>query len=187
MSPRCGTFAQPRAALQRMEGARSGWYSGNHINRVFDMAMLYFEDLAVGRTWRTEPVTVAEADIIAFASAFDPQPFHTDPVAAASHRLFRGLAASGWHTAALTMRLIATADTVIAGGIIGNGIDELRWPRPVRPGDTLAVTSEVIDLRAPEAGRSSGWARIRNTTTNQDGDVVQSMIANLSIPRRGEG
>jgi acyl dehydratase len=151
------------------------------------MATLYFEDLSVGRTWQTQPVTVTQADIIAFATAFDPQPFHTDPLAAASHRLFRGLAASGWHTAALTMRLFATAETRLAGGIIGNRIDELRWPRPVRPGDTLTLTSEVVELRAPEAGRTAGGARIRNTTTNQNGEVVQSMIANLTIPRRAEG
>ena len=148
------------------------------------MPTLHFEDLSLGFTWRSATVAVTEADIIAFARAFDPQPFHTDPVAASAHRLFRGLAASGWHTSALTMRLIATAETRIAGGIIGNGIDELRWPRPVRPGNTLTVTCEVIELRPPEPGRSTGWGRIRNTTTNQNGEVVQSMIANLSIPRR---
>ena len=148
------------------------------------MTRLHFEDLSVGLSWHCGTVTLTEADIIAFAQGFDPQPFHTDPVAAAAHRLFRGLATSGWHTAALTMRLIATAETRIAGGIIGNGIDELRWPRPVRSGDTLAVTCEAIELRPPEPGRSAGWARIRNTTTNQNGEIVQSMIATLSIPRR---
>jgi acyl dehydratase len=145
---------------------------------------LFYDDLVLGRTWTSAAVTVNAADIISFAQAFDPQPFHTDPTAAAAHRLFRGLAASGWHTAALTMRLFATADTRIAGGIIGNGIDELRWPRPVRPGDTLTLTSEVIELRAPEPGRAHGWARIRNTTANQNNEVVQSMVATLSVPRR---
>ena len=148
------------------------------------MTTLHFDDLSIGLAWRSASTTVTEADIIGFARDFDPQPFHTDPAAAASHRLFRGLAASGWHTAALTMRLIATGTTAIAGGIIGNGIDELRWPRPVRPGDILSVTSEVTELRPPEPGRGVGWARIRNTTTNQNGEVVQTMIANLSIPRR---
>lgn len=151
------------------------------------MTTLYFEDLSLGMAWRSATTTVTEADIIGFARDFDPQPFHTDPVAAASHRLFRGLAASGWHTAALTMRLFASGTTSIAGGIIGNGIDELRWPRPVRPGDTLAVTSEVVELRPPEPGRGVGWARIRNTTANQNGEVVQTMIASLSIPRRPQG
>ena len=151
------------------------------------MASLYFEDLVVGLSWSSAAVTVSEADIIAFAGTFDPQPFHTDPAAAAAHRLFKGLAASGWHTAALTMRLFATAEQSIAGGIIGNGIDELRWPRPVRPGDTLRLTSEVMELRAPVPGRAVGWARIRNTTSNQNGETVQSMIANLSIPCRRQG
>lgn len=151
------------------------------------MTVVHFEDLSVGFTWRSGVIEVTEVDVIAFARSFDPQPFHTDPVAAASHRLFKGLAASGWHTAALTMRLFATAETVIAGGIIGNGIDELRWPRPVRPGDTLSLTSEVVELRPPEPGRSIGWARIRNTTTNQNNEVVQSMVASVSIPRRPQG
>jgi acyl dehydratase len=145
---------------------------------------LFFEDLALGQTWRSASIALDQADIIAFATEYDPQPFHTDPEAAARHRLFRGLAASGWHTAALTMRLFATAETRIAGGIIGNGIDELRWPRPVRPGDTLAVTSEVVELRPPEPGRAHGWARIRNITTNQNDEVVQSMVATLSVPCR---
>jgi len=151
------------------------------------VTVVHFEDLSVGFTWRSGVIDVTEVDVIAFARSFDPQPFHTDPVAAASHRLFKGLAASGWHTAALTMRLFATAETVIAGGIIGNGIDELRWPRPVRPGDTLSLTSEVVELRPPEPGRSIGWARIRNTTTNQNNEVVQSMVASVSIPRRPQG
>lgn len=145
---------------------------------------LFFEDLALGQTWRSASIALTQADIIAFATAYDPQPFHTDPEAAAAHRLFRGLAASGWHTAALTMRLFATAETRIAGGIIGNGIDDLRWPRPVRPGDTLTVTCEVVELRAPEPGRAHGWARIRNTTANQNDEVVQSMVATLSVPCR---
>jgi acyl dehydratase len=151
------------------------------------MPKLHFEDLTVGLSWKAGPVAVTQADIIAFAQSFDPQPFHTDPEAAAAHRLFRGLAASGWHTAALSMRLFAGGDTILAGGIIGNGIDELRWPRPVRPGDALTLTSEVVELRAPDPGKSVGWARIRNTTTNQNGEVVQSLVATLSVPRRAQG
>lgn len=151
------------------------------------MPKLHFEDLTVGLSWKAGPVEVTQADIIAFARSFDPQPFHTDPEAAAAHRLFRGLAASGWHTAAISMRLFATGETGPAGGIIGNGIDELRWPRPVRPGDALTLTSEVVELRPPEPGKSVGWARIRNTTTNQNGEVVQSLVATLSVPRRAQG
>ncbi len=163
---------------------RDGWYSHANSSKWRAMTTLHFEDLSVGTTWHSAQLTVTEADIIAFAKAFDPQPFHTDPVAASAHRLFRGLAASGWHTTALTMRLFATAETIIAGGVIGNGIDELRWPRPVRPGDTLAAHFEVVELRPPEPGRSNGWARVRNTTTNQNGEIVQTLIANLSVPRR---
>ena len=148
------------------------------------MADLFFDDLALGQTHVSAPLTVSEADIIAFASSFDPQPFHTDPQAAAAHRLFRGLAASGWHTASLSMRLFATGETTIAGGIIGNGIDELRWPRPVRPGDSLTLTCEVIELRPPAPAKSVGWVRIRNTTTNQHGETVQSLVATLSVPCR---
>jgi len=151
------------------------------------MPKLYFEDLSLGLSWQAGPIQVTQADIIAFAQSFDPQPFHTDPEAAAAHRLFRGLAASGWHTAALSMRLFAGGETAPAGGIIGNGIDELRWPRPVRPDDALTLTSEVVELRAPEPGKSVGWARIRNTTRNQNGEVVQSLVATLSIPRRPQG
>jgi acyl dehydratase len=151
------------------------------------MPKLYFEDLSVGLTWTAGPIAVSQADIITFAQSFDPQPFHTDPEAAAAHRLFRGLAASGWHTAALSMRLFAGGETILAGGIIGNGIDELRWPRPVRPGDALTLTSEVVELRPPEPGKSVGWARIRNTTCNQNGEVVQSLVATLSVPRRSQG
>jgi acyl dehydratase len=148
------------------------------------MPTLHFEDLSLGLSWRSGPVAVTQADIITYARQFDPQPFHTDPEAAAAHRLFRGLAASGWHTASLSMRLFATAETTIAGGIIGNGIDELRWPRPVRPGDSLTLTCEVIELRAPAPGKSVGWARMRNTTANQDGETVLSLIATLSVPCR---
>ena len=97
------------------------------------MPKLFFEDLTLGLTWRAGPVSVSQDGIIAFAQSFDPQPFHTDPEAASAHRLFRGLAASGWHTAALSMNLFVSGESVLAGGIIVNGIDELRWPRPVRP------------------------------------------------------
>lgn len=151
------------------------------------MPKLFFEDLTLGLTWRAGPVSVSQDGIIAFAQSFDPQPFHTDPEAASAHRLFRGLAASGWHTAALSMNLFVSGESVLAGGIIGNGIDELRWPRPVRPGDSLYLTSEVMELRQPEPGKSVGWVRIRNTTTNQNGEVVQSLVATLSVPRRAQG
>ncbi len=146
---------------------------------------LFLEDLSVGLVLRSDDITVTEADIIAFASAFDPQPFHTDP-AAAKNSIFKSLAGSGWHTAALTMRLLAQGGLPLAGGIIGNGIDELRWPRPMRPGDTLRVESEVVELRPSASRPSHGWAKIRNTTYNQRDQVVQSMIATLTVPRRNQ-
>src|SRR5438046_2018272 len=98
----------------------------------------YLEDLTPGQVFKAGPVTVTEAEIIAFASKYDPQPFHTDPVAAATHPLFQGLAASGWHTAALTMAMVVEAAGDIADGIIGGGGD-LQWPRPTRPGDQLRL------------------------------------------------
>lgn len=145
--------------------------------------LLYFEDLHVGRVMRSASLDVTEAAIIAFAEAFDPQPFHTDPEAA-KNSIFKGLAGSGWHTTALTMRLMAQGGLPLAGGIIGNGIDELRWPRPLRPGDTLRVESEVVEQRPSASRPSHGWVRMRNTTLNQHDQVVQSMVANLTVPRR---
>ena len=144
---------------------------------------LYFEDLHVGLVLNSATLEVTEAAIIAFAEAFDPQPFHTDPVAAKGS-IFKGLAASGWHTAAMTMRLMAQGGVPLAGGIIGNGIDEFRWPRPTRPGDILKVQSEVLELRPSASRPSHGWVRMRNVTTNQLDQVVQTMIASLTVPRR---
>ena len=116
-------------------------------------APLYFEDFAVGQTYRSETHVVDAAAIKAFAVQFDPQPFHLDEETA-KPTFFRGLAASGWHTAALTMRLMVTGGLPIAGGIIGAGFEEMRWPRPVRPGDTLRVEVEVLDLRPSRSRRT---------------------------------
>lgn len=102
---------------------------------------LYFEDLAVGQTFRTDKVTVEAGAIKAFAAEFDPQPFHLDEDAA-RESFFGGLVASGWHTAALTMRLFVEGEFTIAGGLIGLGVEELRWPRPVHPGDVLRAGRE---------------------------------------------
>ena len=104
--------------------------------------------------------------------------------AAAKATLFAGLAASGWHTAALTMRLLVDGGAPIAGGIIGAGTDELRWPRPVRPGDQLRVESEVLEIQ-PSRTRPQGRMKLRTTTLNQNDEPVQVMVANLVVPRRG--
>jgi acyl dehydratase len=145
--------------------------------------LLYFEDLAPGQTYRTGTLSVDADSIKAFAKQFDPQPFHTDE-RAAEKTFFNGLAASGWHTAALTMRLLVTQGAPLAGGIIGGGMDELRWPRPVRPGDRLHVESEVIETRASKSQPEQGWIKMRTTTLNQNNEPVQIFVGNLIVPRR---
>ncbi len=143
----------------------------------------YLEDLAPGQRFGSGRLTVTEADIIAFATTFDPQPFHLDE-AAARGTIFRGLAASGWHTAALTMRLLVDSEFRPAGGIIGAGMDELRWPRPVRPGDTLRVEVEVLETRPSRSRPDQGLVKTRTTTLNQRDEPVQVLVANLLVPRR---
>ncbi len=142
---------------------------------------LYFNDLPVGRSFRSPSRRIEAAEIIAFAQQFDPQPFHLDDEAAKS-TMFKGLAASGWHTLALTMRLIVDS-MPIAGGVIGSGADELRWLRPVRPGDELWVESEVIDVQASQS-RPQGRVRMRNTTRDAAGEAVQVFTAQMIVPRR---
>ena len=144
---------------------------------------LYFEDFAVGQIYRTGELTVSADAIKAFATSFDPQPFHLDDDAAAK-TFFQGLAASGWHTAALTMRLLVTEGAPIAGGIIGAGMDELRWPRPVRPGDRLHLESEVMDARPSRSRPEQGLVKMRTTTLNQNNEPVQIVVGNLVVPRR---
>jgi acyl dehydratase len=147
------------------------------------VAALYFDDFAVGQTFRSGTLAVDSAAIKSFAAQFDPQPFHLDEVAAQA-TLFGGLAASGFHTAALTMRLLVDGGAPIAGGIVGAGLDELRWPRPVRPGDILHTESEVIELRASRSRPNEGLVKMRTTTLNEAGKPVQVMVANLLVPRR---
>ncbi|HVV93029.1 MAG TPA: MaoC family dehydratase [Hyphomicrobiales bacterium] len=148
-----------------------------------DRARLYLEDLAAGQTYRTGEIAVDADAIRRFAAEFDPQPFHLDEEAAKAS-FFGGLAASGWHTAALTMRLLATQGAPLAWGVIGAGMDELRWPRPVRPGDRLHVESEVLEVRPSRSRPTQGVVKMRSTTVNQDGEPVQVLVANLIVPRR---
>ncbi len=147
---------------------------------------LYLEDLTPGRRFTAGPVTVTEAEIIAFAQRYDPQPFHTDPAAAAAHPLFRGLAASGWHTAALTMPMVVQAIGHIAGGIIGGG-GALQWPRPVRPGDSLSFEAEVLEATPSRSRPDRGSALMRNRTLNQHGEEVQVFTVRIVVPRRPGG
>lgn len=142
---------------------------------------LCFEDLGVGRRFASDPQAIDSEQIKAFAGAFDPQPFHLDEAAAAGS-VFKGLAASGWHTAALTMRLLVES-VPFAGGVVGAGV-EVAWPRPTRPGDTLRVESEIVELRPSRSRPTQGWVRLRAVTLNQKGEEVQVLVANLVVPRR---
>ena len=147
------------------------------------MTERYLEDFAVGQTFGSGRLRIDEERIKTFAAEFDPQPFHLDEEAA-RHTLFRGLAASGWHTAAVTMRLLVEGEIRPAGGIVGAGFDELRWPRPVRPGDELRVESEVLEVRPSKSQPDQGIIKARMTTLNQRDEPVQISIGNLVVPRR---
>jgi acyl dehydratase len=147
------------------------------------MDVRYLEDLAVGQVFGSGSLTVTAEEITAFAAQYDPQPFHLDD-AAARQTMFGGLAASGWHTAALTMRLLVGGDFRPAGGIIGGGMDELRWPRPLRPGDTLRLETEVMEVRPSRSKPQQGLVKARTTTFNQHDEPVQVIVANLIVPRR---
>jgi acyl dehydratase len=150
------------------------------------MTRLYLEDFAVGQKFGSSRLRVDAARIKSFAAEFDPQPFHLDDTTARD-TIFQGLAASGWHTAALTMRLLVEGEFKPAGGIVGASFDEFRWPRPVRPGDELRVESEILEVRPSKSKPNQGVIKVRTTTLNQNGDAVQVTVGNLIVPRRGEG
>ena len=145
---------------------------------------LHLEDLHVGQTFTTGSITVTTEAIKAFAREYDPQPFHLDE-AAAQASLFAGLAASGWHTAALSMRLLVDG-LPIAGGLIGVG-GETTWPRPTRPGDTLTVHIEVLEITPSRSRPDRGMVRTRNETRNQHGEAVQISTLGMVVWRRPEG
>jgi acyl dehydratase len=145
--------------------------------------LLYLEDFAVGQKYASGRLRVDADGIKAFASAFDPQPFHLDEDAA-RHSFFGGLAASGWHTAALTMRLLVESGFRPAGGIIGTRADELTWPRAVRPGDELEVEAEVLEVRPSRTRPDHGFIKCRATTLNQRREPVQVLLMNLLVERR---
>ncbi len=154
----------------------------NADNAPATIAPVYLDELIPGQTFTSGSLTVDETAIKAFAAKFDPQPFHLDS-AAAGKTLFGGLAASGWHTAALTMRLLVDGGAPIAGGVIGAG-GEIAWPRPTRPGDTLVVESEVVDVTPSKSRHDRGIATIRSTTLNQNREPVQVSTMKLVVPRR---
>jgi acyl dehydratase len=143
---------------------------------------LFLEDLRVGQCFSSGAHTVDSAQIKAFAAQFDPQPFHLDGEAA-KPTLFGGLAASGWHTAAITMKLLVESGLPLSGGIIGSG-GEISWPKPTRPGDTLSVVSEIEEVTPSRSRPDRGMIRVRSETRNQRGETVQVLIAKLVVPRR---
>ncbi len=145
-------------------------------------AVLYLEDLQVGDKYTSAEHAMDEAQIKAFATQFDPQPFHLDDDAAKA-TLFGGLAASGWHTAAVTMRLLVTGGLPIAGGIVGAGV-ELSWPRPTRATDVLQVESEITDILPSRSRPDRGMVTVRSETRNQRGDVLQISVNKVVVPRR---
>jgi acyl dehydratase len=148
------------------------------------MPELYLEDFTAGQTFPpASRVRVNKDDIVAFARQFDPQFFHLDEEAARTS-IFGGLVASGWHTAALTMRLLTEREAKPAGGSIGLGFDGMRWPIPVRPGDELSIETEVLEVRPSKSRPTHGLIKMRTRTRNQKGEVVQELIQNAMVPRR---
>jgi len=151
-------------------------------NEIVGIGRLCLEDLQPGQRFTSGTHALDEAQIKAFASQFDPQPFHLDDEAAKGS-LFGGLAASGWHTAAITMRLQVEAGLPISGGIIGAG-GEVAWPRPTRPGDVLRVESEILEIKPSRSRPDRGMVTVHSETRNQHGEVVQTLTVKLVVPRR---
>jgi acyl dehydratase len=142
----------------------------------------HLEDLEVGQRFTSPPYTVTAEAIIAFARQFDPQPFHTDP-ATARDSFFGELVASGWHTAAITMRLLTDGALPLAGGAIGAG-GEIRWPAPTRPGDALTAESVIEEITPSRSRPDRGMVRVRTETRNQKGEVVQVLVTKVLAFRR---
>jgi acyl dehydratase len=152
------------------------------VAELGDGDRLYLDDLEIGQRFISGTHVVDEEQIKAFARQFDPQPFHLDNEAAKG-TLLSGLAASGWHTAAITMRLLVESGMPLAGGILGAG-SELDWPTPTRLGDILQVESEILDIRPSRSRPDRGVATVRSLTRNQRNEIVQRMTVKLIVPRR---
>ncbi len=146
----------------------------------------YLEDVSVGDILAGPPIEVTEAEVVAFGRAYDPQPFHTDAVAARDGA-FGGLIASGWHVAALVMRQLVEMRPYGATPMLGMGIDELRWLHPVRPGDRLEVRREVVAVTRSRSKPDRGLVRTAVTVTNQDAVTVMTMIGVGQMPARTRG
>ena len=152
------------------------------MSEVQEAQRLYLEDLQVGQRFTSGTYRMDEARIKAFAAEFDPQPFHLDE-AAANASVFQGLAASGWHTAAVAMKLLATGGLSLADGLIGFG-GEFSWPRPTRPGDVLHLETEVVEIRPSRSKPNYGIVTFQNTMLNQNGEPVYLLTAKLLVSRR---
>lgn len=147
------------------------------------MSELFLEDLTVGQTFGSGRLRIDAEAIKRFAAEFDPQPFHLDEQAA-RETIFGGLAASGWHTTALTMRLLVESEFKPAGGIVGSSFDELRWPNPLRPGDELHVETEIVEIKPSKSRPGLGFIKVKVTTLNQAAEAVQTYIGNLVVLSR---
>src|SRR5580704_11307461 len=146
------------------------------------MTQIYLDDLVAGQLFQSASLEMTAAAIKDFAARFDPQPFHLDE-AAADKSFFHGLAASGWHTASVTMRLLVESDLRLAGGLIGAG-GELTWPQPTRPGDILTVFSEVLAVTPSRSKPDRGFVTLKSETKNQKGEVVQAMTTRMLVWRK---
>jgi acyl dehydratase len=143
----------------------------------------YLEDFASGQKFGSGRLKVDRERIVSFAAEFDPQPFHLDEEAARDS-VFKGLAASGWHTAAMTMRLLVESELRPEGGIVGIGFDEFRWPNPVRPDDTLHLDIEVLEVRPSRSRPDQGVIKVKTTTLNESDEPVQISVVNLLVRSR---
>jgi acyl dehydratase len=146
------------------------------------LELLYLEDLQVGQRFTSASYVIEVARMKEFAAEFDPQPFHLEE-AAAEGSIFKGLAASGWHTAAVAMLLLVTGGLPFANGIVGLG-GEIAWPKPTRAGDTLHVESEIVEITPSRSKPQQGVVTVRGTTLNQNGDAVYILTAKLLVLRR---
>lgn len=146
------------------------------------MKALFLDDLRVGQRFNSGSYRMEEDRMKAFAAEFDPQPFHLED-AAAQNSIFRGLAATGWHTTAATMRLLVNGGMQLAGGLIGLG-GEIAWPKPTRPGDTLRVESEILEIAPSRSKPNQGIVKVRSATLNQNNEEVQVFTAKLLVFKR---
>ena len=141
---------------------------------------LYFENFKIGQKFTSGTYIIDEKSIQEFATQFDPQPFHTN-VELAKSSFFKGLVASGWHTAGIAMRLLVESNLKPAGGLIGAGIEQLKWPLPTYPGDELSLDIEVVDIRRSSSNPNNGILKVKVLTKNQNGETVMSYVAALLV------